>query len=340
MNPLGGLWRRIRDRFPPRPRGSCVVCGRPLLPETTPRDGGTVCTICLRLPTRCSFCENDAVGEIKVFDSGQVLCSACDDRLPACVRCGRPAGPGGEDDPPDVCVECRPHVARCGACGEWALGKWVLHPNRPERRFHPRCFDGAEKCDACGGPVGPGARRLTDGRTICAECRGSAVRSPEELARLASRIERLIAGKIGLKYRHRVAFHFSDANEIASLQGTVFTATPEFDERTLGIFRREGEDFRIYVEGHLPRVMTTAVLTHEMAHAWQAENCPQDQSPMVKEGFAEWVAYCAVKELGERRYLERMKERTDIYGRGLHRMLELESRLGARGLLRRVTRVV
>jgi len=87
------------------------------------------------------------------------------------------------------------------------------------------------------------------------------------------------------------------------------------------------------------RLITLAILfltsmpIHEWAHAWQGENCPLLQDPLVREGFAEWAAYKTLQEMGAIKKMTLMAQQNGLYGEGLRQMLKLEQRDGVPGVL-------
>ncbi|MBI2267188.1 MAG: protein DA1 [Armatimonadetes bacterium] len=90
----------------------------------------------------------------------------------------------------------------------------------------------------------------------------------------------------------------------------------------------------IYVVTGLPESTTMAVVAHELAHAWQADNRRGGTSTELHEGFAEWAAYKVMESLGETGEVQRMLRRTDLYGRGLRRMLAIERSYGTQAVIR------
>ncbi len=309
-------------------------------PETTPPEDGTLCTVCRRLPTRCSYCDREVEGRFKRYETGEVLCSGCEFLLPPCARCGKRCQGGPRKDGLTLCPDCAKQVVPCRACGKPIVGEAVFLPSAPARKFHRACFDQGERCDACEEPVALGGRRLPDGRLICATCQETLVTTPEQVLRLEEKIKKIAFQEIGLRFTHAVSFHLADAKEVAQLAGTQFVATPGFDERTQGLFVRQGDSYRIHVEDHLPLAITARVLSHELGHAWQAENCPDGQGKLLREGFAEWVAWRVLRALGYAREVARMEARTDVYGQGLAKMRQIERERDVAGLLEWVRRVV
>jgi hypothetical protein len=59
----------------------------------------------------------------------------------------------------------------------------------------------------------------------------------------------------------------------------------------LGYFVQARGVSTIYAEACLPRGLLLGTLAHELAHAWQTEQGLHLKDALVREGFAEWVAY-------------------------------------------------
>jgi hypothetical protein len=90
----------------------------------------------------------------------------------------------------------------------------------------------------------------------------------------------------------------------------------------------------IHLLADLCAARTTAVLAHELAHAWQAENCPEAQGRRVREGFAEWVAWKVLEgSPGADAEREIIAGRTDEYGQGYRLFAALERQRGAEGAI-------
>jgi hypothetical protein len=100
-------------------------------------------------------------------------------------------------------------------------------------------------------------------------------------------------------------------------------------QHVLGFFVRENQATTIYVEMGLPRPLLLGTLAHELAHAWQVELAPSVTDPLLREGFAEWVAHHVLVAGGYRPVAARVTRRDDVYGRGLRHFMALE-RVGGR----------
>jgi hypothetical protein len=104
-------------------------------------------------------------------------------------------------------------------------------------------------------------------------------------------------------------------------------------QHVLGFFAREEGATSIYVEMGLPRPLLLGTLAHELAHAWQVEVAPGVVDPLLREGFAEWMAHHVLVAGGHRPVAARATRRDDLYGRGLRHFLALERASGSRAVM-------
>jgi hypothetical protein len=101
----------------------------------------------------------------------------------------------------------------------------------------------------------------------------------------------------------------------------------------LGLFVRERQTSAVYVEIGLPRPLLLGTLAHELAHGWQSELTAPAEDPLLREGFAEWVAHRVLLSAGHREVAVRATRRDDTYGRGLRHFLALERTQGRSAVL-------
>ncbi len=201
-------------------------------------------------------------------------------------------------------------------------------------RSGPYCADCARdrpRCDVCGLPVADGLS-LADGRLICATCQATAVHDPAEAQIIFRAAESAIAEQLGLSLSVPTGLALVGREELAAVMSDL-GQEPDGAADTLGAYTRRGRRRGIYVLSGLPRWLLFQVAAHEWAHAWQMENAPLLYDATLREGFAEWVAYTALRARGEQEAAERMLAREDIYGDGLRQLIRLEEQWGAPGVI-------
>jgi hypothetical protein len=110
---------------------------------------------------RCDWCQQQIQGRYLRYESGEICCTACKSRLPACRLCGMPVKDGGE-----ICSACAPRAVRCGVCEELIVGKYYQHDE--VKALCTRCHERLPKCARCGRAFIEGCTE--HGQAFCAEC--------------------------------------------------------------------------------------------------------------------------------------------------------------------------
>jgi hypothetical protein len=179
---------------------------------------------------------------------------------------------------------------------------------------------------------------LPDGRRICPRCHQTAVYDPAHARALFEYTTRVVVGQLGLKLNVGADFTLVDAQHLQRLAEEV-DAGPHDEADTMlagkivGLFIHKGRQRVMYALSGLPQILLLQTMAHEWAHAWQGENCPLLQNALVREGFAEWAAYKTLQVMGAVKKMALMEQQNGLYGEGLRKMLELERRDGAPGVL-------
>ncbi|HOU40082.1 MAG TPA: hypothetical protein PK829_02325 [Promineifilum sp.] len=289
--------------------GFCHLCGRPLNARARrfhhaawpPELLLTVCEVCLAEKPRCPVC-----------------------RLP-----GNAAG---------ACPTCREVGPICAGCGR-ALGRQATTFGQ-SGPYCQECAAGP-RCQSCGLPAGRRATAI-DGRLLCTVCGATTVVSDDEAAAVYRAAESILREQLGLTLNVPTGLALVTPDELADILGDMGedshsgVETPGVETlgvETLGVYTRRGRRRGIYAVRGLPRRLLLQVAAHELAHAWQMENAPLLGDPLLREGFAEWVAYRVLLAVGEDEAAERILARQDNYGQGARLLLDMEKQVGARGVL-------
>jgi hypothetical protein len=246
-----------------------------------------------------------------------------------------------------ICVTCAESLLICLACGQPVRGKYVEiggGTGNSDGPYCEACYRDRPPCDVCGAPLTNDHWQLSDGRLSCGYCHATAIYGPAEAKTLYEEMKRVVAQQIGLSLNIPTGLALVDRVQLEDIirqqvesakptstpSGTLSTVPEETldPQRTLGIYARRGIRRGIYVQTGLPRLLLMQVAAHEYTHAWQGENCPLLRNRLVREGFAEWVAYKILGYYGHSRGQAQMQARTDLYGQGLSWALALESSQG------------
>ncbi len=272
-------------------------------------------------PPRCSLCEEPILGQYARYEElGYDVCGACRQAEP-CAGCTLPmTGFLGGDE--TYCSRCLGSAPRCAACGlPTPAGYWTVAG--ADGFYCGTCIQDAPRCASCVRPVLDG--RILDERFFCADCRPGLVNDGETYHRGYDRVLALASDRLGLEIRRPPSLI---VESVASLHAEEGRSYPR--GRLCGLYQRDGTGrSTIRVLTHLGWIRALSVLAHEIAHAWQAENCPSDQGIRLREGFAEWVAWKLLETIpggeGERAVIE---ARTDDYGVGFRILADVEARFG------------
>lgn len=283
----------------------------------------------------CNICGQRILGQGLVYrrsdeptGKGLTVCQRCDREAPRCVACQMPMSPGKAQN--GLCPVCHQGLPRCSLCGRPAMGGYVSLEN-PLEIYCEDCFH-TNVCDTCGRLCRDQGQRLYDGRRICPQCQQTAVYDPARARALFDQTVQIIQANLGLSLNVPTSFALVERNHLVALLEEN-GMTDDEARRTMGLFRRQGRERVMYVERGLPQILMVQVMAHEYAHAWQGENCPLLRDPVIREGFAEWVAYKVLQAMGARKKMAVMERRGDLYGEGLRRMRGTEEREGVEGVL-------
>src|SRR6185503_12999421 len=172
----------------------------------------------------------------------------------------------------------------------------------------------------------------------CARCHSTAIYDPAAAGRLFDETVGAVVSQLGLTLRVGVEFRLVDAPALARVRAAAQDGHPA-DEKTLGLYQRQGRLRAIFVLYGLPKLMFRTVVAHEYAHAWQGETCPLLEDDGLREGFAEWVAYRHLLYLGCTKAAQRMLSSQHPYRPLLERVLTLEGWAGPAGVVNHILAV-
>jgi hypothetical protein len=226
----------------------------------------------------------------------------------------------------------------CHICGRRLRGRaWAYAPNgKPDEQaivVCHQCHQKAPRCDACGLPMGENHIRLPDGRRTCPRCHQTAIYDPAQAQALFERVARVVTEQLGLGLNVGTDFGLVDHRHLQRLAEEASSPLHDDADKVIGLFVRKGRRRTMALLSGLPQALLIQTVAHEWAHAWQGENCPLLQDPFIREGFAEWVAYKTLQAMGAVKKMELMERQDGLYGQALRKMLALERRVGASGVI-------
>lgn len=222
-----------------------------------------------------------------------------------------------------ICPTCEEHLPHCLGCGKSITGR-RFHIINGAGPYCDQCHKEPPVCDVCGHPLNNKRWQLSDGRIFCERCYTTTINDPAEARDLYNSTSETLGSVLNLGLNVPTPLVLVDRNQLAEVMSRQKVDMLEPPERTLGIYARRGIKRGIYLQTGLPKSLFRQVVAHELAHAWQGENCPLLHDPLVREGFAEWVAYKVMQLEGDETQRALMLQRNDLYGQGLKWALDVE----------------
>lgn len=286
---------------------------------------GTACFFAVNLlagePLKCATCKKTISKDREyIVSQGKNYCSrdCYTQSLPECTICGKRSSTGG--------IYALDHSFF--AC--------------PECMKKPRCF-------VCQIPTD--GQKLPDGRVICPNCARTSVADPARAQTLFNEVRNELRFSLGIGTNHPIQFTMVSPEQLHKLSGArsnfvteqgLFKYEAEVERvstrdylgrKTGENLYKTGENVWIYVLDYLPKNNMEYVIVHELAHDWMTAHYPGIRDPLVKEGFAEYIAW-RYNNFHKRTALNRrIESNTDpVYGEGFRKIRRIAERDGFEGL--------
>ncbi len=312
----------------------CKACGLPFHNKDLVKIKGEIlCKPCYDNSIFCNICNRRINGKYyQSKDGSEKYCSHCYNRYPRCAVCDRPGNLHRLDGGKSVCDECLAKLPLCGSCGKPIVGTYYKFDSS-DQLFCEKCKNHNPKCYSCGVPLGKQHFRFDDGRRVCINCNNRAVYDVEQIKQIMAEVEQLCVKHLGLKVNTPYQLQIKPMNSKSSIQANKAKKGENGDSplfgKELGLYRRLNGKSEIFLLYGLPKEMLYDTAAHEYAHAWQSENCINNQSLEILEGFAQWVSSQILHIKNFPKTLEHLEARTDNpYGTGYHKVKSLEQRMG------------
>jgi hypothetical protein len=312
----------------------CVACNIPSLAgDLTYSHGERLCSSCIKTAQYCIICTKRIEGQYyQVKDRPETYCGRCYRAYPKCKVCGLPRQPAQINPSTQVCHACTPNLKHCAACNNPITDVYFAY-EFSEGLYCQDCHKNRAKCHVCGVPVGRQYWKYPDGRAVCLKCNERAIIDVNKIEEITYEVQKLLESQLGMNINDPFDLHIQALNnntflkaknvKIGTTQGNVLHG------KELGLYRRHGSQSEIFLLYGIPIELVYETAAHELAHAWQAENCNLSQSLETKEGFAQWVAAQVLKLKGFNRALIKLESRNDHpYGTGYKKFKAVEQNLG------------
>jgi recombinational DNA repair protein (RecF pathway) len=295
----------------------CSQCGA-LTRSPINVEGKSFCPECYAKLEKCSLCGKPLIGNYTQYPAlGLKICPECERTKPRCDKCGIPSNKLTKEGDINLCERCAKDTEKCHCCGNPLLKNYTFFDGNSEFKYCTLCVSRFPACDDCGAPIGPDGTNLNDGRTLCPDCRRLAYFNAGLIMPIKDKVFAFVAGNMGMPVEHSIHFSLEDRNFIK-------TKAKGIPGDLKGLFYRKGDNYNIYILFGLREKDLIEVIAHEMAHAWQAENCRDDMPLEDQEGFAQWIGYKALFFFGLDDFAKIMTQGDNVYATGLAKMLKIE----------------
>ncbi|OQA16426.1 MAG: LIM domain protein [bacterium ADurb.Bin363] len=272
---------------------------------------------------------------------GNIYCNNCYPQVvPKCDICGQSLyGQYRIVKDKNYCENCyQASVPRCRLCNEILEGEYLTSLDG-KSVYCKRCYEIYPSCCNCSVPIGLTGMTLIDGRRICSECYSIAIFELKPLEDILEEVKIETKKLLGSDVMFPLQIKLIDKMKLDELKKKKNIEYVPLDGVTaLHYYTKLNNTItvsEIYILSGLIPVRAIGTLAHEYTHAWQAENCPDNQDISIREGFAEWISYKVLKVKGYNRMAENMLKTSDpVYGEGLKKMLQIEKEEGLKGVLK------
>jgi tetratricopeptide (TPR) repeat protein len=192
------------------------------------------------------------------------------------------------------------------------------------------------RCDSCWSPLGETHWTLENGRPVCERCFAEGLNDDAALAPIVNDVTAALDGALGIRLRRAPSARLVSREEMARLTRENLNSFEGVTGEIAGLYTAAGREPTVYILRGLPRRTAVETVAHELAHAWQGENCPPGAPLSVTEGFSQFAAYTALRQAGLGEAAERMFLERGPYGVNFKRMEVLGRVHGPKALLEMV----
>jgi len=141
---------------------------------------------------------------------------------------------------------------------------------------------------------------------------------------LLSKAQNFLASKFNMTFRYPIRVSFVAGVELDKILGD-----SPYKGGEVGLYKFTGGVNQVYLLKDYNYDLTYGCLCHELTHAWQKENCP-NQSLTLKEGLAKWIEYKALYYDRAYTYANQINQylADPVYGVGYRFIQKLEDKYG------------
>lgn len=318
----------------------CESCNIPHTGDLlTLQKGERLCTHCAKHAKYCEICDHRIEGRYYQLSDGEgeehLYCQRCYAHSRKCAVCYKPTPLNRLDAASGACLDCVAELPTCKSCGRKITGSYFEY-QFADGKFCSDCRNHKPECYICNVPVGKTYWEFPDGRTLCEGCHEDVIIDGDTIRSIMNEVEGLIEKHLGLTLERDYKLNIVTSNNLLDAQRAKHGKSTEspLHGRELGLYRYANGQSEIFLLYGLPAEMLYETAAHEWAHAWQIENAPPNQSLLLKEGFAQWVAAQILRIKGFEQGLVKLEARNDYpYGRGYKRFKSVETNLDRQSVI-------
>jgi hypothetical protein len=153
---------------------------------------------------------------------------------------------------------------------------------------------------------------------------------------LEDQVISFLCKRLGVSLRRPVITDLYSGNEF-DWKGIIMELRGDLGRYHMETMGKLGLVHMIYIRSGLSKNRFMSILAHEMAHAFLREEKLLNKERFLREGFARWVEYHFLLELGEKPIAEKLTQiKTLRGGREILKFLSLEHKLGMKGVMEAV----
>jgi len=151
--------------------------------------------------------------------------------------------------------------------------------------------------------------------------------------KLQSEVEEYLTEKFNLKLEQPVFLEFYSGEQL-SIKGLLMELSGTQGGYHFEKFGASGQFHTIFMRKGLPRNKFKSILAHEVAHAFLREKTLVPTDRYLREGFARWIEYKILLDMGETEEAEKLKNiKNWKHGKAIEKVLKLEAKVGVKGVM-------
>ncbi|MFP4499261.1 MAG: hypothetical protein ACLFQV_13715 [Vulcanimicrobiota bacterium] len=152
-------------------------------------------------------------------------------------------------------------------------------------------------------------------------------------------VKKYMAQKFEIELKSPVILELYSGEEY-NLKGIIMELRGSLGRYHFENMGKSGIAHMVYIKKGLDRNRFRTVLAHELAHAYLREKRLMNCDRFLREGFARWIEYKYLTELGEIEEANKIKNiKTYQYGKLIEKFIEIENQFGEENVMESVCKM-